>query len=388
MFTKDFFKANSTLLIVVFIGFVLRVLISTWGYNYDFKSYLLVSEIISKGGNVYAETSRYNYGPIWFSLLYFVDLLSKLFSNYTYAFKAIITLLLSLSDFGVFYILKRKVSLRAAMLFWLNPMLIIVTGFHNQFDHFAILIGLTAILVYGDSFSKELTKRKLLSYFLLGLSLMTKHIFFLFPVWLAIKQEGKTQKILALLVPIAIFLISFIPFALNTGDNIYRNVFKYNSVKNTPLLSFFINDFFSYQFAFLTLIVTLLIAGFIVRKKSLFESMSIYLLVLVVFSPAIIDNHLVIAAIPIAMFPNVFFIIYSFLSSYILMLDKLGMNIQSLVNTAPKEFLYKTNLNNVYQIPIFILFFGTLLFSKTWKLFSIKSISIWIKQEIKIQLKD
>jgi hypothetical protein len=49
----------------VAIGVGLRIWVSTLGYNFDFESYAVVASIIDSGGNVYAETHRYNYGPVW-----------------------------------------------------------------------------------------------------------------------------------------------------------------------------------------------------------------------------------------------------------------------------------------------------------------------------------
>jgi len=46
----------------VAIGIGLRIWVSTFGYNFDFESYAVVASIIDSGGNVYAETHRYNYG--------------------------------------------------------------------------------------------------------------------------------------------------------------------------------------------------------------------------------------------------------------------------------------------------------------------------------------
>ena len=58
---------------VILLGVALRMLLPDRGYNYDFESYRLVADVLSAGGNVYRETSRYNYAPLWSSILQGLD---------------------------------------------------------------------------------------------------------------------------------------------------------------------------------------------------------------------------------------------------------------------------------------------------------------------------
>ena len=46
-----------------------RVGLSQVGLNFDFESYEIVADIVRQGKTVYAETGRYNYGPLWFYVL-------------------------------------------------------------------------------------------------------------------------------------------------------------------------------------------------------------------------------------------------------------------------------------------------------------------------------
>ena len=52
-------------LVVVVLGVALRLWMATLGHNWDLASYQTVAQIVDAGGNVYAETERYNYGPLW-----------------------------------------------------------------------------------------------------------------------------------------------------------------------------------------------------------------------------------------------------------------------------------------------------------------------------------
>lgn len=90
--------------VILALGFVLRIILSRLGHNYDLESYWIVGEIVAKGGNVYAETHRYNYGPIWFYILGVVYWFTDRFGQGFDFFGLVIAMFLSLVDIGIFYI--------------------------------------------------------------------------------------------------------------------------------------------------------------------------------------------------------------------------------------------------------------------------------------------
>src|SRR5512146_1412095 len=100
---------------IVGIGLALRFLVALAGHNLDFESFQIVAGITARGGNVYAETARYNYGPIWFGVL------RALHSVSPSDLRLPIVALLSLTDTGIFLILWRRFGPFAAFLFFLNP---------------------------------------------------------------------------------------------------------------------------------------------------------------------------------------------------------------------------------------------------------------------------
>jgi hypothetical protein len=107
----------------------------TLGYNYDFESHLIVGKIVSSGGNVYAETSRYNYGPIFSLCLGLFYYLSSFLGNPSFAYRMFIVCFLTCFDIALSFLLYKKYkSMSIAALFFLNPVSIIITGYHNQFD--------------------------------------------------------------------------------------------------------------------------------------------------------------------------------------------------------------------------------------------------------------
>jgi hypothetical protein len=66
---REFTGTNWLLLGVIVIGLAARFFFTTFGHNYDLDSDTIVAEIVDQGGNVYADTPRYNYAPVWFNVL-------------------------------------------------------------------------------------------------------------------------------------------------------------------------------------------------------------------------------------------------------------------------------------------------------------------------------
>ena len=59
-------KNYVTFTVLISAGIILRFVVMSLGYNYDFESYCVVGEIAGNFKNVYANTYRYNYGPVFF----------------------------------------------------------------------------------------------------------------------------------------------------------------------------------------------------------------------------------------------------------------------------------------------------------------------------------
>lgn len=298
------------LVIVLALGVAARFLVSLWGHNNDFVSYRIVADIMAQGNNVYDNTTRYNYGPIWFNVVHLLDWLA---GHDASVFRWLLIGLLTATDIGIFYILWHKFGRLAATLFFLNPVSILITGFHNQFDNLAILIALCALLLFGEDFEKPLNRRKYYGLLVLGLSLMTKHLFFLFPLWLAVKQRGLMQKCVILALPPLIFLAGFIPYWSVGHEGIIQNVFEYRSSPG------FINCFYDFflpgllkSMASPTLwwLFCLGIFAFICQRKGGLESLLLYTAVLVATSPAMANQYLVIPIAFVAVELNVLSIGY------------------------------------------------------------------------------
>jgi len=303
-----------TLLAVVVGGLAARLGAATLGHNFDMDSWSLVAEIMRKGGNVYAETERYNYGPVWSFILQGLDLLA---GHRPELLRYLVAGFLSLVDLGIFLVLCRWAGPMAGVLFFLNPISILVSGYGCQFDNLAILLGLWSVYLLGDDFGRPLNRRKFAGLLVLGVSLATKHLLFVFPVWLAVKQVGRGPKAAVLLLPVLVFLLCFVPYWPAASQGIIEHVFAYGSFKTNYFYEFFVPQCVHYCFNSTSLWCLLLVLfAFLNRARNGFESLLVYTGILVAFSPACANQYLAIPVALAAVFPNWLFLLYTLIGTY------------------------------------------------------------------------
>jgi len=373
------------------VGVVLRFAMMKRGHNFDMESWRLSADITAHHGNVYAETYRYNYGPIWFEILHVLDRIAQWMSNPYHAFRALVVGVLTLADLGIWYLLRKRFGYIAGFLFFLNPISIIITGYHNQFDTLAIFTALAAVMVYGEE-KGGMTRRKWWGLVLLGLSLTVKHVFFLFPLWLAVRQKGWREKFIVLGVPIGIFLLSFLPFVAEGHAGIIKNVFGYASFNNAPFwftaLPQFVQAVVSIKVLFFG---ALIVFALIMRKRPVVESLLIYTIVLVVFSQAIANQYLAIVCAAIAAFPNVFYVLYTLFGTLMLSISAAGLNSNKLRDALPSPVgnsLAAEATYRAYDIPLFMLTLGLLwYFQRERVVAAVYFVGRWIRAEFRYQLK-
>jgi hypothetical protein len=307
---------------VLLCGLAARFWIGTFGHNYDYDSERIIAGITRSGENVYASTDRYNYGPVWFQILHGLDLLS---GGNEKVFRALVIGFLSAVDIGIFFALRQKFGRLAATLFFLNPVSIMITGYHNQFDNVALLLGFWSVMLFGDDFKKPIGRRKFFGLVVLGFSLMTKHLLFVFPLWLAVKQRGMLQKWIVLIVPPLIFLAGFLPYWSAGREGIIHNVFQYRSSTADFFYHFFMPGDIAYLANSQTVwIAFLILFAFICRKKNIFESLLIYTAVLVSTSPAMANQYLAIPAAFVSVYVNPFSICYILIAAVHIIADVNG----------------------------------------------------------------
>jgi len=354
------------------------------GFNYDIESWKIAADIMAHGGNVYGETGRYNYGPIWFYILHGLNQYVGGGFGELIAFRWKVAAFLTGVDIAIFLFLLRIYGVWVACLFFLNPISIIITGYHSQLDSLAVLLALLAAWVI-ERYKTSLGFWTGLG--LLGLSLSTKHILFFFPIWLAIKQDRWRYKLASVLVPYSIFLVLFVPFWSGGSEGIINNVFLYRSFNNAPFWHVFTPQFVYTVIPPVILFFTsLFLLGLYWRSKNILESMNLYLIAVVVFSSAVANQYLTIATPAIATQWNWAYGVFTAFTSLFLLVDWAGLHLGLLQRTLHWQGQYG------YFISIAFLFIGLLIqvlgkehFSKL--LGQIHKSLCWVKQAVANQLK-
>jgi hypothetical protein len=191
-------------------------------------------DIYRHNGNIFIEQNKhYNYSPLWY---YYLGVLDKitLHEKFVPLHISIRTSLILVDILNTLILLwiaaKQKKSLvLTAALYMLNPVLIILTGYHGQFEQLAMLFLLGA---YALSISIKNKAQQLLIFTCLVLSFCIKHIV-AFPLILFVQSLYKSRiKTTLIMIGITImFLVTFVPYAKTAAKEIGKYVFLYRGVE-------------------------------------------------------------------------------------------------------------------------------------------------------------
>jgi len=227
------FLTRRRALLLFFLILILRISVAAqFRGNFDSQSFVFAADAAVHGENVYAVTSRYNYSPLW---AYVLGALWAVAEANTSFFVLLVGLLQIGVDAGssvlVLRIAERRLALspessrRAALLFFSNPISVLVSGAQGQFDGTAVLCLLGGIYWAMD---REFEKKHRRVVGLLALSLLVKHVtaFHPFLFWRRIRRPGLSDGGVA--TPYVVFFLSFLPFA-GAWQAIARNVFLYSA---------------------------------------------------------------------------------------------------------------------------------------------------------------
>lgn len=347
---------------IVLVAVLLRLVVMSLGHNFDFESYLIVGEIVNSGGNVYAETPRYNYGPIFSFFQGFFYYISSFFTNQTLMFRIFMVCFLTGFDIVLaLFLYKKYRSLSIAAIFLLNPISIIITGYHNQFDNIAVFLGYLGCLFINDK-SESFTKNDILAIVLLSLSLITKHLLFVFPLWILFKTNLTIRKrVVYGTVPVLLFLLSFAPYLNNGFSGIVNNVFLYKSFNNFPLIHMFIKGLHIEKFYTLIFIFLMVSLGYLTRKMLLKDQILYYFLGLICFSSAITNQYLAIPVLSICILGGAYKHVYFTIIGFFIILHWDGLNLGVLYENNPVVSFYSGKGYIIAAWVIFILLLYRLL---------------------------
>ncbi|WP_136414726.1 hypothetical protein [Herbaspirillum sp. ST 5-3] len=338
--------------VVITLGIVLRLWAALRGHNFDVDSYRIVADIVAAGGNVYAETRRYNYGPIWFHILHYLDVIPWPGVDALTSLRIKVAEFLTVVDLCIYFFLLRRYSNAVAALFFLNPISVLITGYHSQFDNLAVLLALIAVADYHEEKGVGVRLSCLIG---IGLSLSVKHLLFVFPLWMAFRERIWSRRLFVLLVPYLVFMSGFVFYLPQGLQGIISNVFLYKSFDNAPFWAIFAPSVVFNAFPKIDLFISALaLLGIWARQKSPLESLHLYLISLVTFSSAIANQYLSIPTASIAVFWNWAYALYSLVGGLYLTVEGNGLHLEYVRN------LLHWNGSTGYHWLIFLLAIGLL----------------------------
>jgi len=191
--------------------------------NFDQQSWEIISAIMRRGGNVYAETDRLNYSPLFAYVLLVLDHVRSLTGLPAHL---VIRGTLAIADVFVAILLAliaRQVAPGRAratfILYFLNPVAILLVGYHGQLEILAALPLLLATWLHG----RPRAPHAAVTWALGSLSLLVKHLL-AFQVWMLFTYSfSRFGRLAASGLAGAVLVLSFIPFR-DAGDEILRDV--------------------------------------------------------------------------------------------------------------------------------------------------------------------
>ena len=313
-------KQKDLLFGAMLLSVLAKVLLANLGHNYDLESYRIVSDIQEQGQSVYASTTRYNYGPIWAWIVSgFGHLASADMGERMHMW---IAAFLGMVDVLIAVVLLRAYSLTAALVFVLSPVGLLISGYHSQFDNLAVLLGLLAWLLIREG--KPNPRAFLLSAVCLGLSLIVKHVLFLFPLWMVFwRPLGKLRnRILYALIAYGMFACAFLPWLFDplSRAGILRSVLGYSSGLGFSWVGYIIDLFPHPEWQLvspwvpsitdtswisaikLVWMAVLAASGVILARKGVRELYLFYLLLLYASTPSLANQYEAIPLVACAVF--------------------------------------------------------------------------------------
>jgi len=310
---------------VVVLAVVARLYVATvFPWNYDMGVWLRGWDLYRTHGELamYRE-GEWFYGPVWFHILYLLGGVSP------YGLHMTVSAFLTFVDVAIAALLWRWYGALVGTLFLLNPISICISGQHRQFDALAILIGMVGARFVND--------RPRLGSCLLGVSLATKHILFLFPVWLFLRPDRSWRwRWTCLLVPYAVFVGILAPYWWG-GTNIIARLSEYRSTANAPL--WFMCDigqlFTRYVSPFYMFCVALIACGAFFRRRATIEGFWIYTCCLVALSSALANQYLTIPVAALAVGWNRWAVLYVVSGTLLLLSSPQGLQLASLQTWLP-----------------------------------------------------
>jgi len=223
-----------TLVLIIVNGTLIRLLLAYMCYgNFDMKSWEIAADIATRGGNIYAESDRYTTSPVWFLIIGALKWVQLNVTDFEFHFvlRSFLTAIDLLTCLCLCFIAAREGTAPAAvaLLYYLNPVTFLLTGYHGQFENIALLmllIGIASCYRFKDR--PVLSGVFLWSFATLGL--ISKHnVLCQFVSCVDAATRDTWRKLILIALSFALFGATFIPYWQKGSEGIIRYVFLYAS---------------------------------------------------------------------------------------------------------------------------------------------------------------
>jgi hypothetical protein len=281
------------------------------GETWDLESWRIVVSILRQGKDLYLETSRYNYSPLWAGVLYGLDGLSRALGV---SLSLLLPLFLLAVDLGT-AALVREIALRKgksglqafflALLFFANPVSVIVSSRLYTFDNLSIAFLLLAVLSLDRPRSRPAAAVGWLS-----LSLLAKHVTWFHPLLFARRRREPRLSWPAALFPYAVFLLSLALF-WKQWPGIRDHVFRYRSLQETFGTAVLRSVSWLPRETATIVFVLAALAGVYFVRIELDRACLLLFLVVLIFTPGICAYYFVWPVALGALFPSAGYLIYT-----------------------------------------------------------------------------
>ena len=329
---SKWFLHYPSLPIIILLGLALRFFIaSTNSSNFDMHIFILDSQFFHEGKwNIYFYNWNYVYSPAIFYINGLLGMIQNIFSFLPYPFFQ--RVYISLIDLLTLFILikiskKNKISpTRTAVFFFINPVTIMLSGYHAQFENNAIFFLLLAVWVNFYANIRFASYKKIVAWFFLTVGFIIKHIL-PFQVFLIEASMFKKHKLvkggILFTLTILTFLSTFIPFYNNNESKFVINeyVLGYQGPATisgiTGIIRFFCVTCEIFDMRLYTLYRYIFMAGgmvfsiFLLNKKNLLHSLLVSFLFFLTFSSAHSAQYFVLPMAVGALFPSRWYLAYT-----------------------------------------------------------------------------
>jgi hypothetical protein len=295
--------------------------------NYDTSSYEQVVSTLESGGDLYRDTERYNYSPAWALLLLgSARLAAAAGTTLAVAVGLLLFVVDALAALLLFRIAGRRrgfpAPASAALLFFANPVSVLVSGYHGQFDNLAILFLIAALGAAPGG-------RPLRVAGWLSASLIAKHIAPFHPLLLAARLREGSGRLVVAFAPYLVFAASFLPYAASWGG-IRDHVLAYRGLGGlygTDVLLLLPGvPFWVPKAIFL---VACLSAVFLLRRVEIVKASLLLFLVMLIFLPGIGQQYFVWPIALGALRPGPGYFLYTVVSAGFLVGSPTGLALRA-----------------------------------------------------------